>query len=157
VKNHCTINLLFDWFGISCMTTDNFCFYLQNRLIQTSQTGGQRYSHTSPFSIPYSDSFPALLKIRRVSKSRVYIGEGSSRMLVTMTHDSDTLILALATLGRASEIEMILSVSHRPRWPRQVKCLSLSPISFCKKHHQCTQIKEARNKRVDILKECCKH
>jgi hypothetical protein len=34
------------------MTTDNFCFYLQNRLIQTSQTGGQRYSDTSPFSIP---------------------------------------------------------------------------------------------------------
>jgi hypothetical protein len=23
------------------MTTDNVCFYLQNRLIQTSQTGGQ--------------------------------------------------------------------------------------------------------------------
>jgi hypothetical protein len=42
----------FDWFGICCMTTDNFCFYLQNRLIQTSQTGGQRYSDTSPFSIP---------------------------------------------------------------------------------------------------------
>jgi hypothetical protein len=35
------------------MTTDNFCFYLQNRLIQTSQTGGQWYSDTSPFSIPY--------------------------------------------------------------------------------------------------------
>ncbi len=33
------------------MTTDNFCFYLQNRLIQTSQTGGQRYSDTSPFSV----------------------------------------------------------------------------------------------------------
>ncbi len=33
---HSTIDLLFDWFGISCMTTDNFCFYLQNRLIQTS-------------------------------------------------------------------------------------------------------------------------
>jgi len=30
------------------MTTDNFCFYLQNRLIQTSQTGGQLYSDTSP-------------------------------------------------------------------------------------------------------------
>jgi hypothetical protein len=29
-----------------------FCFYLQNRLIQTSQTGGQLYSDTSPFSIP---------------------------------------------------------------------------------------------------------
>jgi hypothetical protein len=35
------------------MTTDNFCFYLQNRLIQTSQTGGQWYGDTSPFSIPW--------------------------------------------------------------------------------------------------------
>ncbi len=37
------------------MTTDDFCFYLQNRLIQTSQTGGQWYSDTSPFSIPWSN------------------------------------------------------------------------------------------------------
>jgi len=36
------------------MTTENFCFYLQNRLIQTSQTGGQWYSDTFPFSIPWS-------------------------------------------------------------------------------------------------------
>jgi hypothetical protein len=35
------------------MTIDNFCFYFQNRLIQTSQTGGQPYSDTSPFSIPW--------------------------------------------------------------------------------------------------------
>ncbi len=48
-----TVDLLFDWLGISCMTTDKFCFYLQNRLIQTSQTGGQGYSDTSPFSIPW--------------------------------------------------------------------------------------------------------
>jgi hypothetical protein len=34
------------------MPTDNFCFYLQHRLIQTSQTGGQQYSDPSPFSIP---------------------------------------------------------------------------------------------------------
>ncbi len=54
-KYHCTVNLLFDWFEISCMTTDNFCFRLQNRLIQTSQTGGQQYSDTSPFSIPCSN------------------------------------------------------------------------------------------------------
>jgi hypothetical protein len=52
-KYHCTVDLLFDWFGISCMTTDNFCFYLQNRLIQTSQIGGQWYSNTSHFSIPW--------------------------------------------------------------------------------------------------------
>jgi hypothetical protein len=48
---HSTIDLLFDWFVISLMKTGNFCFYLQNRLIQTSQTGGQWYSDTSPFSI----------------------------------------------------------------------------------------------------------
>ncbi len=46
---YCTIDLQFDWFGISRMTTD--IFFLQNRLIQTSQTGGQRNSYTSPFSI----------------------------------------------------------------------------------------------------------
>jgi hypothetical protein len=37
------------------MITDNFCFYLLNRLIQTSQTGGQWYSDTS-FSIPWGGS-----------------------------------------------------------------------------------------------------
>ncbi len=52
-KYHCTVDLLFVWFGISCRTTDNFCFYLQNRLIQTSQIGGQWYSDTFPFSIPW--------------------------------------------------------------------------------------------------------
>jgi hypothetical protein len=34
------------------MTTDNFCLYLQNRLIQISQTWGQRYSDTSPLVFP---------------------------------------------------------------------------------------------------------
>ncbi len=48
----CTIDLLFDWFGISCMTIDNFCFYFHNRLIQTSQTGGQQYSDTYPLVFP---------------------------------------------------------------------------------------------------------
>jgi hypothetical protein len=47
-----TVDLIFDWFGISCMTTDNFHFYLQTRLIQTGQTGGQLYSDTSPFNAP---------------------------------------------------------------------------------------------------------
>jgi hypothetical protein len=54
-----TIDLLFGWFGISSMTTDNFCFYLQNRLIQTSQTGGQWYTDTYTFSsIPCFKHFP---------------------------------------------------------------------------------------------------
>ncbi len=43
------------------MTTDNFCFYLLNSLIQTSQTGGQWYSDTSPFSIPWPLRFLWLL------------------------------------------------------------------------------------------------
>ncbi len=30
-----------------------FAFICKNRLIETSQTGGQRYSDTSPFSIPF--------------------------------------------------------------------------------------------------------
>jgi hypothetical protein len=34
------------------MPSDNFCFYLQNRQIQTSQKGGQWDSDPSPFSIP---------------------------------------------------------------------------------------------------------
>jgi hypothetical protein len=37
------------------MTTDNFFIYLQNRPIQTFQAGGQLYSDTSPFSIPWFD------------------------------------------------------------------------------------------------------
>ena len=51
-KYHCTVDLLFDWFGISCMRTDNF--FLQNRQTQNSQTGGR--CDTSLFSIPCSDS-----------------------------------------------------------------------------------------------------
>ncbi len=45
--------LLFDWFGIGCMPTDNFHSYLQNRLNQTGQTEGQLYSDTSPLSVPW--------------------------------------------------------------------------------------------------------
>jgi hypothetical protein len=37
------------------MTTDNFSFYLKSRPSQTSQTGGQQYSDTSPFSIPWPE------------------------------------------------------------------------------------------------------
>ncbi len=40
------------------MAADNFCFYLQNRLIQIRRTGGQWYSDTSSFSIPFIESVP---------------------------------------------------------------------------------------------------
>ncbi len=52
-KYHFTVDLLFDWFGILCITTDNFRFYLQNILIQTGQTVGHLCSDTYHFSVPW--------------------------------------------------------------------------------------------------------
>ncbi len=70
-KYHCTVDFLFDWFGISCVITDNFCFYLQNRLIQTGQTGGQWYSDTSTFSIPCRHVHVVVFRARKyVAPSR---------------------------------------------------------------------------------------
>jgi len=45
------------------MTTDNFCYYLQNKLIKTSQTGGQWYTDTSPFSVPCLNDQLALVRL----------------------------------------------------------------------------------------------
>jgi hypothetical protein len=52
------------------MTFNNFCFYLQDRLIQTSQTGGQWYSVTSPFSIPWLECWA----LQSVQDSRLLTG-----------------------------------------------------------------------------------
>jgi len=71
-KYHCTVDLLFYWFGISCLTTDNFSFYLQNRLIQTSQTVGQWYSDTSPFSIPCTNTLAYYGLERLITKKNIY-------------------------------------------------------------------------------------
>jgi hypothetical protein len=69
------VDLLFDWFGICCMTTDKFCFYLQNRLIQTGQTGGPQYIDTSPFSIPwYSNHCTYLMGIIPLGMSGNVLG-----------------------------------------------------------------------------------
>ncbi len=56
------------------MTTDNFYFYLQNRLIQTSQTGGQRYSDTSPFSIPWFYEHKIYKQLEDISESHFCLG-----------------------------------------------------------------------------------
>ncbi len=62
------------------MTTEIFFFYLQNRVIQTSQTGGQWYSDTFPLSIPWSGvrvkPVPVTLGERESGK-KMYIGGGS--------------------------------------------------------------------------------
>jgi hypothetical protein len=46
-------------------------------------------------------------------------------------------LLALATLGSVTCIEVILSVLHRPRWPRQVKSCVTVADGFANKHRQC--------------------
>ncbi len=40
-KYHCTIDLLFVWFGISCMTANNFCFLFAK---QTNPNKSNRWS-----------------------------------------------------------------------------------------------------------------
>ncbi len=77
LKGEVSLYLLFDWFGISCMTTDNFCFYLQNRLIQTSQTGGQQYSGTSPFSIPCMYERSSLIALASSDEEKSYLYQSS--------------------------------------------------------------------------------
>ncbi len=52
-KYYCTIDLLFDWFGLVCFANKNKNCQLSYSWFQTSKTGGQRYSDTSPFSIPW--------------------------------------------------------------------------------------------------------
>ncbi len=52
-KYHRTLDLLFDWFGLVCFVNKNINYELSYSLLQTSQTGGQWYSNTSPFSIPW--------------------------------------------------------------------------------------------------------
>ncbi len=51
-KYHCTIDLLFDRLGLVCFANKNKNCQLSYSWFQTSQTGGQQYSDTSPFSIP---------------------------------------------------------------------------------------------------------
>jgi len=53
VKYHCTVDLLFNYFGLVCFANKNKNCRLSYSWFQTSQTGGQRYSDTSPFSIPW--------------------------------------------------------------------------------------------------------
>ncbi len=53
-KYHCTIDLLFDWFGLVCFANRNKNCQQSCKRFQTGQTGGQLYCDTSPFSIPCS-------------------------------------------------------------------------------------------------------
>jgi hypothetical protein len=60
------------------MTTDHFCFYLQNRLIQTGQTGGQQYSDTSPSSIPWHRYLREVDCSRHISSQKIHFNKSAS-------------------------------------------------------------------------------
>jgi len=67
-KYHCTIDLLFDWFGLVCFVNENKYCQLSYSWFQTSQTGGQRYSVTFPFSIPWLNKPPLKQSISKLGK-----------------------------------------------------------------------------------------
>jgi hypothetical protein len=61
-KYYCTVDLLFDWFGLDCFANKNKNCQLSYSEFQTSQTGGQWDSDTSPFSIPWLSTFNLLIR-----------------------------------------------------------------------------------------------
>ncbi len=77
-----TVDLLFDWFRISCMTTGNFCFYLQNRLILTQEVNSAVILPPL-FSVPWFSndlckmsmvSRPSLFQVLTVENQGFYLG-----------------------------------------------------------------------------------
>jgi hypothetical protein len=67
------------------MTTDNVCLYLQNRLIQTSQTGGQQYSDTSSFSIPWLVNYHYHNNLK---KSKTLLPSGGNNWQLITLHNA---------------------------------------------------------------------
>jgi hypothetical protein len=85
------------------MTSDNFCFYLQNRLIQTSQTGGQWYSDTSPFNIPWSVCPSVCLSAYQSIESSVCLSIGPPVCHMEAVQDCPSLLWSVSEDGTISE------------------------------------------------------
>jgi hypothetical protein len=106
------------------MTTDNFGFYLKNRLFQTSQTGGQWYSDTSPFSIP-------LQKCLEVTNALAYNGLFTLAKFVKQNrhqqqHATVTTVIALATLGGKTQIGSFLFYVVPPKMAKASKVVTVT-------------------------------
>ncbi len=54
--------------------------------------------------------------VKATVKAVFTLAKVSMIMPATMRRNNDTLVLALVTLGNGTEIEMILYLSHHPRW-----------------------------------------
>jgi hypothetical protein len=74
------------------MTVDNFCFYLQNRLIQTGQTG-QLYSDTSPFSVPWIEYEQGRRNVQSVKRASLFTPESFQNIVWRMPHDLEFFFL----------------------------------------------------------------
>jgi len=69
-KYHCTVGLLFDWFGLDCFAKKNS--QLSYSWYQTSQTGGQRYNDTSPIIPPWFNIIPLNIMSLNMTFSNKY-------------------------------------------------------------------------------------
>ena len=74
------VDLLFDWFELGCFANKNKNCQLSYSQFQTSQTGGQQYSDTSPFIIPWLErlflpSLSSLVQYLRVRARAYYRGQ----------------------------------------------------------------------------------
>ncbi len=69
------IDLLVDWFGLVCFANKNKNCQLSYSWYQTSQTGDQWYSDTSPFSIPSIKCWPFILAEARNQESSFQAGD----------------------------------------------------------------------------------
>ncbi len=99
------------------MTTDNVCFYLQNRLIQTSQTGGQWYSDTSPFSIPWFNIEKIAHGCPRILAEKRYVNLPSP---FEWDHENKASIVTKFAMGpswRGSKTTRFLGGSPLGPWP----------------------------------------
>ncbi len=88
-KYHCTVDLLFDRFGLACFANKNKNCQLSYSWFQTSQTGGQQYSDTSPFSIPwqYYECSPGAIITPLVIRMAIICD--ATTWTVTYDHHSD--------------------------------------------------------------------
>jgi hypothetical protein len=95
-----------------------FCFYLPKRPIQTSQTGGQWYSDTSPCSIPWINALRSLsmvlynivqFKTQPITERRhdtqhndIHPNDTQHNELICDTHHMTTLIITVLSTAMLS-------------------------------------------------------
>ncbi len=145
-KHHCTIDLLFDWFGLACFANKNKHCQLSYNWFQTSQTGGQWYSDTFPFSIPW----PSLLWHTSVTRVKIFnckwsllvsfkLDDGRNRIFqndvsLFRQEECHAVILFVARIGGAAILEshfnsvfkfQKLQTLHLIKGHLKLKCVSI--------------------------------